>query len=206
MGAELSLNGKMSSSRFPVSAAVPIAVVHAHINGAFPAYPSLHNLPGLMTRLDESSHDTDEYSQLPRFYLQAGDMDRLYRVTSHRSTPACLPKVIEATTTLLSLPCLPSGTRALPPLGEDVVAATRIWPSRPASACSFSTLRLNLMLTHGIPPNFRGGFHLCIPLYAIEPIPSLSDHGTAYRWRSLQRVHRHRVSSPQGSSSNGCYQ
>ena len=30
-----------------------------------------------------------------------------------------------------------------------------------ASACSFSTLRLNLVLPHGIPPDFRGG-HLFI--------------------------------------------
>ena len=28
-------------------------------------------------------------------------------------------------------------------------------PSRPAAACSFSTLRLNLVLAHGIPPDFR---------------------------------------------------
>ena len=31
--------------------------------------------------------------------------------------------------------------------------------SRPASACSFSKLRLNLVLTYGIPPEFRGGVH-----------------------------------------------
>ena len=32
------------------------------------------------------------------------------------------------------------------------------WSSRPpASACSFSTLRRNLVLAHGIPPDFRGG-------------------------------------------------
>ena len=35
--------------------------------------------------------------------------------------------------------------------------ARRVWPSRPASACSFFTLRLNLGLTHGIPPAFQGG-------------------------------------------------
>ena len=33
--------------------------------------------------------------------------------------------------------------------------ARRVQPSRPASACSFSILRLNLVLTHGIPPDFR---------------------------------------------------
>ena len=39
----------------------------------------------------------------------------------------------------------------------------RIWSremSRPASACSFSMPRLNLVLTHGIPPDFRGSVHL----------------------------------------------
>ena len=30
------------------------------------------------------------------------------------------------------------------------------------SVCSFSTLRLNLVLTHGVPPDFRGGVHLFI--------------------------------------------
>ena len=38
------------------------------------------------------------------------------------------------------------------------------------------------------------------PPYAIESVPSLSGHASAYRWRSLPRVHRHRASKPQGSS------
>ena len=40
--------------------------------------------------------------------------------------------------------------------------AKKAWPSRPASAWLFSTLRPNLVLTHGIPPVFRDGVHLCI--------------------------------------------
>ena len=40
--------------------------------------------------------------------------------------------------------------------------ARRVQPSRPASACSFSILRLNLVLTYGIPPEFRGGVHTFI--------------------------------------------
>ena len=40
--------------------------------------------------------------------------------------------------------------------------ARRVQPFRPASACSFSILRLNLVLTYGIPPEFRGGVHLFI--------------------------------------------
>ena len=38
------------------------------------------------------------------------------------------------------------------------------------------------------------------PPYAIGPVPSLSGHAIAYRWRSLPRVLRHRASKPQGSS------
>ena len=65
-------------------------------------------------------------------------------------------------------------------------------------------LGLNLVLTHGIPPDFCGVVHLFLSPIAIKTVPSLSGHAIAYRWRSLQRVRRHRASSPQGSSSNGC--
>ena len=34
------------------------------------------------------------------------------------------------------------------------------------------------------------------PPYAIGSIPSLSGHAIAYRWRSLPRVHRNRLSKP----------
>ena len=34
----------------------------------------------------------------------------------------------------------------------------------------------------------------------VSPVPSLSGHAFAYRWRSLPRVRRHRASQPQGSS------
>ena len=58
------------------------------------------------------------------------------------------------------------------------------------------------MLTHEIPPDFRYDAHLFIfkPPYAIGPVPSLSGHAIAYRWRSLPGVRRHRASKPQGSS------
>ena len=36
--------------------------------------------------------------------------------------------------------------------------ARRVQPSRPASACS--SPYVNLVLTYGIPPEFRGGVHL----------------------------------------------
>ena len=38
------------------------------------------------------------------------------------------------------------------------------------------------------------------PPYAIGSVPILSGYATAYRWRSLPRVRRHRDSEPQGSS------
>ena len=38
------------------------------------------------------------------------------------------------------------------------------------------------------------------PPYAIGSVPSLLGHANAYRWRSLPRVRRHRVSKPQDSS------
>ena len=42
--------------------------------------------------------------------------------------------------------------------------ARRVRPSRPASACSFFKLRLNLVLTRGIPLDLRGGV-LCVFYY-----------------------------------------
>ena len=44
---------------------------------------------------------------------------------------------------------------SLSPFARDWVR-----PSRPASACSFFTLRLNLVLTREIHPTFRGGVHM----------------------------------------------
>ena len=58
----------------------------------------------------------------------------------------------------------------------------RIWSRETGSAvpsrvilCLFSTPKLNLVLTHGIPPAFRGGVivHLFIPPTAIGSVPSL---------------------------------
>ena len=71
----------------------------------------------------------------------------------------------------------------------------------PSQACLFSTLRLNLVLTHGIPPDLGGGVHLFMLPYVIRPVRNLSGHAfITYRWRSLPRVCRHRASRPQGSS------
>ena len=84
-------------------------------------------------------------------------------------------------------------------------ACLRIWSRETGSAdpsrasLLISILRLNLVLTYGIPPEFRGSVHMK-PSYAIGSVPSLSGHAVAYRWRSLPRVRRHRASKPQGSS------
>ena len=51
-----------------------------------------------------------------------------------------------------------------------ICLAKRVRPSRPTSACSFSILRLNLALTHGIPRDFRGGVHLYISPSAIRHV------------------------------------
>ena len=77
-------------------------------------------------------------------------------------------------------------------------------PSR-VSPLSFSTLRLNRMPTHGIPPAFRDHAHLPF-IYTtrlLGSVPSLYDHAIAYRWRIPPRVRRLKAISPQGSSSNG---
>ena len=87
----------------------------------------------------------------------------------------------------------------LSPLAPDVSVSRDT-----ASAYLFSTLRLNLVLPGGVPPTFHGGVHLFMPPTTIEPVPSLSGHANAYRWRLLPRVRRRRASSPQGNSSKGC--
>ena len=67
-------------------------------------------------------------------------------------------------------------------------ACLRIWSRETGSAVPsrvsllISILRLNLMLTYGIPPEFRGGrCPFMKPPYAIGSVPSLSGHAIAYR-------------------------
>ena len=111
----------------------------------------------------------------------------------------------------------PSGTVANPARGqlnrsisfslspfvpENLVCRDGFGRPVPRPACSFSTFKLNQVLTHGIPPAFHVNIKN-IPSTAIGSVPSLSGHPIAYRWRSLPRVRRHLSCSPQGSSSNG---
>ena len=49
----------------------------------------------------------------------------------------------------------------------------RVWPSRPASVRFFSTLRLNLVVTPWISPDFRDGVHLLVPSSAIGSVLNL---------------------------------
>ena len=98
------------------------------------------------------------------------------------------------------------GNFSLPPFApENLVFTRQVWLYRLVLACSFSIQTLNLVLTHGIPPEFRGGVHIFLPApHTIGSVPSLSGHAIAYRLRSLRRVRWHRASSPQGSSGDGC--
>ena len=65
----------------------------------------------------------------------------------------------------------------------------RIWSRETGSAVPssvsllISILRLNLVLTNGIPPEFCHGAHLFIlkPPPVMEPVPSLSGQAIAYR-------------------------
>ena len=81
----------------------------------------------------------------------------------------------------------------------------QIRPSRPAPTCLFSTLRLNLVFTHEIPPAFGGGVHLFYRQPQSGQSRVLSGHAIVYQWRLLPRVRRRRARSPQGSFINGCY-
>ena len=64
---------------------------------------------------------------------------------------------------------------------SEFALVRQVRPSRPASAYSFSTPRLNLVLTHGIPPAFRGSVQLFIPSATVGLVSSLSGHAIAYR-------------------------
>ena len=93
----------------------------------------------------------------------------------------------------------------LSPFGpENLVSRNRFGRPVPRQRCSFSTLRLNLVLAYGILLAFRDGVHLFIPSTTIGSVPRLSGHAIAYRWRSLPRVRRHSAVCPQDSWSNGC--
>ena len=64
--------------------------------------------------------------------------------------------------------------------------------------------RIWCLLTGFLPISTGAPLYLLKPPYATGGVPSLSGHAITDRWRSLPRVRRHRVSSLQGSSSNGC--
>ena len=83
--------------------------------------------------------------------------------------------------------------------------ARRLQPSRPASTCSSSYSGwIWCLLTRFLLISAAASIYLFEPAYAIGSVPCLSGHAIAYQWRSVPRVRRHRASSPEGSSSNGC--
>ena len=54
---------------------------------------------------------------------------------------------------------------------ENLVSRDGFGRPVPRHPARFSTLRLNLVLAHGIPPDPRGDVHLSIPPTAIGPVP-----------------------------------
>ena len=65
---------------------------------------------------------------------------------------------------------------------ENLVSRDRFGRPVPHQPTYSPHSRLNLVLTHGIPHDFRGGVHLFILTIAIGSVPSLSGHAIAYRW------------------------
>ena len=92
---------------------------------------------------------------------------------------------------------------AVPVRSWECDLARRVRQSRPASACSSPYLVwIWCLLTGFLPSSAAASIYLVKPPYSIGPVPSLSGHAIAYRWRSLPRVrrHMHRANKPQGSS------
>ena len=85
----------------------------------------------------------------------------------------------------------------------------RIWPRETGSAAlsRVSMLVLHIQTESGTYSwdcsTFREGVHLFTSSTAIGSDPSLSGHAITCRRLSLLRVLRHRVNSPQASSSKG---
>ena len=74
--------------------------------------------------------------------------------------------------------------------------ARRVRPCCPASARSFSTSRLDLvLLTDSLSFSRFPRWCPSIPSTAIGSVPSLSGHVITYRWRLPPRVHLHKGSS-----------
>ena len=56
----------------------------------------------------------------------------------------------------------------VPVRASEFGLARRVDPSRPAPACSLSVLRLNLVLTHGMPPDFLSGVNSLVLFLSTE--------------------------------------
>ena len=83
----------------------------------------------------------------------------------------------------------------------------RIWSRETGSAVPsrvsllISILRLNLVLTYGIPPEFRVGVQITMGQSGQSRVYRVMQlHTDGAHWRSLPRVRQPRASKPQGSS------
>ena len=87
----------------------------------------------------------------------------------------------------------------------------RIWSPEvgsgvPSRVTLLILLRLNLVLTHGIPPDFRGGVHFFFKTAARHRDDSAEFIGSRNYVPMVftaERVRRHRASKPQGGSNKG---
>ena len=73
----------------------------------------------------------------------------------------------------------------------------------PVPRLLMSILRLYLVPTYGIPPEFRGGVHFLFKTAIRHRVSPEFYRVTQLRWRSLPRARRHRAGKPQGSSEQG---
>ena len=67
----------------------------------------------------------------------------------------------------------------------------QIWPSRLVSACSFSTLRLNQVLTRGIASDVHGRVHIFFPY--VLPTTSYSCALSAFGARTASGINPYRI-------------
>ena len=87
---------------------------------------------------------------------------------------------------------------------ENLVSRDGFGSPVPRQPAHLHTHKLNPVLTGFLPSSAAAPIYLFKQPYAIESVPSLSGHATAYRWRSSPRVRRHRANKPQGIVPNGC--
>ena len=122
----------------------------------------------------------------------------------HHVIDSCVCMVISLFTTVagvwinrVRLPILLSWLAELPFAPENLSSETgSAVPSRVVLLILHNLAESGCLLTGFLPISAAACIYLCKPSSAIGSVPSLSGRAIAYRWRSLPRVRRHRVSSP----------